>query len=429
MKNLMKKQIKVPGYLGAIFWVTMISLSFAGCENKSPKNEHISWHLMMLESEMHRNPQAWMLDFESRPKWNYTHGLVLMATEKIWRETGDQRYFDYILEYYEDMIDDQGNINYNYKLENFNIDHIKPGINLFTLYEQTGDERYHKAMLALRNQLKIHPRTHNGAFWHKQIYPHQLWLDGVYMNTPFYARYGKEFNEPQNFEDVTLQILVVEEKTRDADTGLLYHAYDESREQAWADSVTGKSPNFWGRAMGWYMMALVDAAEYFPQDHHGIEEIRGVLIRLTDALIQFQDSETGLWYQVVDKPGKEGNYQEGSVSSMVAYSIIKAVNKNLLDPSYLPVAQKTYQGLLDHLISFDDEGFIHLNNICGVAGLGGNPYRDGSYDYYINEIIRANDPKGVGPFMLLSIEMEKAGIYLEKTPDSQLGKRVAILNQ
>ncbi len=428
MKTQFKKYIRLHGSLGVMLWVCILFLPMAGCNHSNPPANHTSWHILMMDSEMHRNPQAWMLDFEKRPKWNYTHGLVLMATEKIWRETDDERYFNYIMEYYDDMLDAEGKIKYNYKRENYNIDHIKPGVNLFTLYEETGDVRFHTALLSLRDQLNTHPRTQDGAFWHKQIYPHQLWLDGVYMNTPFYARFGKQFNEPENFDDVVRQILIVEEKTRDNATGLLFHAYDESREMSWADPVTGHSPNFWGRAMGWYMMALVDAAEFMPQGHSGIAEIQAVLQRLTDALIVFQDNQTGLWYQVVDKPGKEGNYLEGSVSAMVAYTIAKAVNNNMLNDSYMPVAHKAWQGLLDHLISFDEEGYIHLNNICGVAGLGGNPFRDGSYEYYINEIIRANDPKGVGPFMLLSMEMEKAGVFLEQSPDAKPGKIVAILN-
>jgi unsaturated rhamnogalacturonyl hydrolase len=372
-------------------------------------------HIQMLEAEMNRNPMAWMLDFEKRPKWNYTHGLVLMAAFRSWEETGEQAYFDYIKAYYDEMIDADGKINFNYRVDNYNIDHIKPGINLFDLYEQTGDARYLTALQILRDQLKTHPRTSDGAFWHKNIYPHQLWLDGVYMNAPFYARYGKVFNEPENFDDVVLQITTVADRTRDPHTGLLFHAYDESRQMPWSNPETGHSPNFWGRAMGWYMMSLVDALDYFPANHEGRAVVTDILQRLTDALLNYQDPDTGLWYQVVDQPGREGNYPEASVSSMVAYTIAKAVNNQLLDISYMAAAQKAYQGILDHLVSYDEEGYIHLNDVCGVAGLGGNPYRDGSYEYYINEIIRSNDPKGVGPFMLLSMEMEKAGMKLAKS--------------
>jgi unsaturated rhamnogalacturonyl hydrolase len=369
-------------------------------------------YIQMLNSEMKRNPQAYTLDFEIRPKWNYTHGLVLMAACKVWERTGEQRYFDYMKTYYDEMIDQEGNILHNFKLDNYNIDHIKPGINLFDLYAHTGDSRYRQALDILREQLRTHPRIPDGGFWHKSIYPNQLWLDGVYMNTPFYARYGQVFDEPANFDDVLLQITIVEQKTRDKKTGLLYHAYDDSRLQQWADPVTGHSPNFWGRAMGWYAMALVDVLDYFPEDHKGRAEITAILTRLVDAIAKYQDNETGLWYQVVDQMGREGNYLEASASSMIAYTIVKAVNNKLLPSSYLPIAEKAFQGINTHLISSDEAGQISLNQVCGVAGLGGNPYRDGSYEYYVNEIIRSNDPKGVGPYILLCLEMEK----LQHTP-------------
>jgi len=370
--------------------------------------------MQMVESEMERNPEAWMFDFEKKPKWNYTHGLMLMAIRKVWEQTGEQKYFDYIKGYYDTMIDSDGKIMFNYNLPNYNIDHIKPGINLFDLYEHTKDKRYLTALETLREQLESHPRIPEGGFWHKKVYPHQLWLDGVYMNTPFYTRYGKIFNQPENFDDVLLQVTLVEQKTRDEATGLLYHAYDDSREQAWSDPETGHSPHYWGRAMGWYAMALVDVLDYFPTDHAGRNQIVEILNRLMVAISNYQDAETGLWYQVVDQMDREGNYLEASASCMFAYTMIKGVNNQYLNESYAEKAQKAFQGILDHLISYDGEGNINLNQVCGVAGLGGNPYRDGSYEYYINEIIRSNDPKGVGPFILLSMEMDKAGINLTK---------------
>ncbi len=406
MKNIIT--LKIPALLMPLL---LAGLLMPACQNqkdrKTKENQTDACYVQMLDSEMNRNPEAYTLDFETRPKWNYTHGLVLMATRKVWEKTGDQKYFDYIQTYYDAMIDQDGNIMHNYKIENFNIDHIKPGINLFDLYEQTKDPRYLKALQTLREQLRKHPRTADGGFWHKSIYPQQLWLDGVYMNTPFYARYAKVFNEPEIFDDVLLQIRVVEQKTRDENTGLLYHAWDESRHQSWADPETGHSPNFWGRAMGWYAMALVDVLDYFPEDHSGRVEIIAILTRLADAIVQYQDEATGLWYQVLDQGNRDGNYLEASVSSMFAYTLAKAVNNDLISASYKPIAEKAFNGINTHLISTDTDGHINLNQVCGVAGLGGNPYRDGSYEYYVNEIIRSNDPKGVGPYILLCLEMEK----------------------
>jgi len=408
--NTKNKKIKVltTMLLAMVFILGACNLS--GTKEAKNTQEDISWHQLMMDAEMERNPEAWMADFESRPKWNYTHGLLLKAATLIWKETGNQKYYNYIKAYYDEMIDAEGNIGHNYRMDNFNIDHVKPGINLFDLYQETGDERYLKAMQTLREQLRQHPRTSVGAYWHKKIYPSQIWLDGVYMNTPFYTRYGVVFDEPANFDDVMVQINQAGEKTFDPETGLLYHAWDESRTQDWSNPETGHSPHFWGRAMGWYCMALVDAAEYLPADHPGHTDIKRILTRTVDALAKYQDPETGLWYQVVNLPDREGNYLESSVSSMVAYSIAKGVNLGILEQNYFALAEKAWNGLLNNMISFDEEGLVNLNNICAVAGLGGNPYRDGSFEYYISEPIRSNDPKGVGPFMLLSMEMEKAGI-------------------
>jgi unsaturated rhamnogalacturonyl hydrolase len=415
--NMFKKKYNIALMpLGLTILLAIVAIGFTNCINSNniSKSQKQPWHIQMLEAEMVRNPHAWMLDFEKKPKWNYTHGLLLMAAEKVWKQTNNNSYSNYISEYYNEMIDSEGKILHNYNLSNYNIDHIKPGINLFDLYEQTNDQRYLIALNTLREQLKSHPRTIDGGFWHKKIYPHQLWLDGVYMNAPFYARYGLTFNEPEIFDDIVHQIILVEQKTRDASTGLLYHAYDDMRAQAWSNPETGHSPNFWGRAMGWYAMALVDVLDYIPAEHPGRTDIQQILQRLMDALSVYQDPNTGLWYQVVDQMDRDGNYLEASVSCMVAYTMAKGVNNNLLDSSYMNKAEKAFQGILNHLISFDEDGYINLNQVCAVAGLGGNPYRDGSYDYYINETIRSNDPKGVGPFILLSMEMEKAGIKLFK---------------
>ncbi len=407
MKNIFNiHRILCPGILFSV----MLMFALYACQGGAgKKTSDKPWHVWMLESEMVRNPQAWSIDFEKKPKWNYTHGLMLMAARKVWETTSDDRYFKYIKTYYDEMIDAQGNIGHNYEVENFNIDHICPGINLFDLYSISGDARYLNALQTLRTQLKLQPRISEGAFWHKKIYPNQVWLDGVYMQAPFYARYGQAFNEPQNFDDVAHQIKLVEMRTRDSVTGLLYHAYDESRAQQWADPKTGHSPHFWGRAMGWYAMALVDVLDYIPAGHSERQELIAILNRLVKALLTYQDPDTGLWYQVVDQMGRDGNYLEASASCMYAYTLVKGINNQYLDPSLMLQARRAFDGILEHFVSYEDNGIINLNQICGVAGLGGNPYRDGSYEYYISEPIRSNDPKGVGPFILLSLEMAKTG--------------------
>jgi unsaturated rhamnogalacturonyl hydrolase len=305
------------------------------------------------------------------------------------------------------LVGDDGSIK-TYSVEEYNLDQINPGRSLFVLYRQTGDEKYKKAARLLREQLRGQPRTNEGGFWHKKIYPYQMWLDGIYMASPFYAEFGQTFGEPAAFDDVAFQIIVIEKHTRDDKTGLLYHGWDESKQMGWANPETGCSPHFWGRAMGWYAMAIVDVLDHLPQDHPKRNNILEIFERMVAALVSVQDKSTGLWYQVLDQGNREGNYLEASGSCMFVYSIAKAVRHGILSKNYLDVARKGYQGILDNLIRVDNRGLVNLENTCDSAGLGGTPYRDGSYEYYINEKIVVNDYKGVGPFVLAGLEMEAA---------------------
>jgi len=380
----------------------------ADTQNKSTLvvADSLPWSQKMAETLMADYKELWHIENRNKPKWSYTHGLVSLAYLKLWEKTGDSRYFNYAKGYVDALIDENGIIS-GYKMDDFNIDKINSGKVLFIFYKETGDERYKKAMDTLREQLRNQPRTESGGFWHKKIYPHQMWLDGIYMGAPFYAQYGLEYNEPENFDDVAHQILLIEEKTRDNKTGLLYHGWDESKQQKWADPVTGCSPNFWGRAMGWYSMALVDVLDFIPEDHARRDEIIAVMQRLAEAMVKVQDEETGLWYQVLDQGEREGNYLEGSVSTMFSYSLLKAVKKGYIDKSYLENAFKAYEGIINNLIKTEKDGKIIITPVCAVAGLGGNPYRDGSYEYYINERRRDNDPKATGPFIMAGILYDK----------------------
>jgi unsaturated rhamnogalacturonyl hydrolase len=231
------------------------------------------------------------------------------------------------------------------------------------------------------------------------------------MGMPFYAHYTNDFSKGNDaakaYDDIVFQFDSVQKNLLDKKTGLLYHAWDESRQQAWADKQTGLSPNFWGRAMGWYGMAMVDVLDYLPQNHPGRARLISYIRFFADAIIKVQDKENGLWYQVLDKAGEKGNYTEASASAMFVYTMIKSVNKGYLPQSYKVYAKKGYDGIIKNLITIDENGVVNLNKCCAVAGLGGKPYRDGSYDYYINEKIRSNDSKATGPFILASIEFEK----------------------
>ena len=385
--------------------LSLVILVFTISCNQTKKTRLLPWSARMADSEMKRNPEPWMIDFRETPKWEYTQGLVLKAILHVWQKTGDDKYFQYVNAYYDSFIDSAGNM-MTYDLEEFNIDRINPGKVLFTLYQKTGDEKFKKAIFLLRKQMQTHPRTSEGGFWHKNIYPHQMWLDGIYMASPFLAQFAQTFNEPALFDDVANQIILMEKYARDEKTGLLYHGWDESRQQKWSNPATGQSPNFWGRAMGWYAMALVDVLDFLPDAHPKRTEIIGILNRLAIAIAKYQDKKTGLWYQVVDQGGRQGNYLESSASCMIVYALAKAVRHSYVDEKFLTVARQGYDGILKNFIEIDKDGFVQIHKACSVAGLGGDPYRDGSYEYYIGEKIRSNDPKAVGPFILASLEFE-----------------------
>ncbi|SNR30962.1 glycoside hydrolase family 88/105 protein [Lutibacter flavus] len=414
--NNYKKTIQV---LVGLFFVLV---AFSSCkevkkdnqENQSVKelvvSDTLKWSERMMLSEIQRFPKASLLDFRETPKWSYTNGLVLSAASRVYEQTNNQKIYDYIYEYADEMIDSIGTIN-TYKLSNQNLDMIKSGDVLLYLYSKTNEERFLKAIETLNSQMETQPKTSDGGYWHKKIYPNQMWLDGLYMAEPFHTKYALDFVEDKDkaqkiFDDVVLQFDLIQKHSRDEKSGLLFHGWDESKEQRWANKETGNSQHFWSRGMGWYGMAMVDVLDFLPENHPGRERIITYLNQFAEAITAVQH-ETGLWYQVLDQGDREGNYLEATGTSMFTYAFAKGVRKGYLDKKYLAVAEKGYQGLLDNLISIEDNGVVNLNKCCGVAGLGGNPYRDGSFEYYMNEIIRSNDPKGTGPFIMASLELNR----------------------
>lgn len=373
-----------------------------------PKN--LKWSERMMLSEIERVPKASMLDFVKKPKWSYTNGLVLSACAKVYEATNKQKYYDYIYAYANEMIDSSGTIE-TYKLSNQNLDMIKSGDVLLYLYPKTKEERFLKAMQTLEAQMDSQPKTSDGGYWHKQIYPYQMWLDGLYMAEPFHIKYAQDYIKDSAkvqkiYDTMVHQFDLIQKHNLDAKTGLLYHAWDESKAQEWADKTTGTSPHFWSRAMGWYGMAMVDVLDFLPQNHPGRARIISYLNQFAEAVANIQH-DSGLWYQVLDQGDREGNYLEASGSAMFSYAFAKGAHKGYLPEKYLEIAKTAYTGIIDNLITVEDNGLVNLNQVCGVAGLGGNPYRDGSYEYYVNEIIRANDPKGTGPFILASLELNQ----------------------
>ena len=310
-------------------------------------------------------------------------------------------------DYADTLIDNNGIIK-GYKKEDYNIDKINSGKMLFHLYKRTGDNRYKIAMDTLRDQLRGHPRTKIGGFWHKKRYTHQMWLDGLYMGGPFYAQYAKEFNEPESFDEIALWYMNMEKVTRDTETGLLYHGWDESKEMLWANKETGTSLNFWGRGMGWYAMALVDLLDYFPKEHAKYDSIVAIVQRLAAAIVKVQDPATGVWYQVLDQGNHEGNYLEASASTMFSYFLLKAINKSYIDrDTYYNYAIKSFKGTVNTLVKVQPDSSLMITPTCGSAGLGGTTRRDGTFEYYISEKIRHNDTKAVAPFIMAAIQYDK----------------------
>ncbi|MCM3215777.1 glycoside hydrolase family 88 protein [Niallia taxi] len=363
------------------------------------KQMYNNWGAKAAKSVMERKP-----NINPRMRWEYEDGVVLEGMYLLWKQTGDREYLDYIKRNLDLFVDGVGNIP-KYSLQEFNIDHVNNGKILIDLYNETKDERYKKAADLLREQLRRHPRTMEGSFWHKQIYPYQVWLDGLYMGSVFYGKYIHTYGEEENWEDVINQFLLCEKNTKDDKTGLLHHAYDETREQPWADKETGLSQHFWGRSVGWFAMALVDVLDYLD----GNEQKQRLIVMLKDvldAVMKFQDKETALWYQILDQGTRKGNYLESSCSCMFLYAIAKGVRKGYLEEAWYEIAEKIYEGVLDEFITETKEGYINVNKICYVGGLGGAEKRDGSFTYYISEPIVTNDHKGLGPFILASAEME-----------------------
>ncbi|MCB0437482.1 MAG: glycoside hydrolase family 88 protein [Mangrovimonas sp.] len=405
--------------MGNIFktlFILVFTTALLGCKEKKQTTEitalkvpdTLKWSERMMLSEMERNPEAWSLDFVEKPKWEYTHGLILLACQRLNAQYPNPKYDAYVKAWYNQMIDDSAHVK-TYKQSVYNIDRVKPGNALIGLYNETKNEKYLKVIHLLREQLSGQPRTSEGGFWHKKVYPYQMWLDGLYMGEPFYAQYTNEFDSGESaqkaYDDIVLQFDLIQKHSKDSVTGLLYHGWDESKEQAWANKETGTSPHFWGRAMGWYMMALVDVLDYFPKEHPGYQRLVEYLNEESEVLLKYRDQ--GLWYQVLDQGGEEGNYLEASASSMFVYAFAKGANKGYLPEEFKNIANDSFQAMIKQFVTVDGDGIVNLNQVCGVAGLGGNPYRDGSYEYYVNELIRSNDPKGVGPFIMAALELDK----------------------
>ena len=389
---------------------------------KKPFDNYSQW---LTFSEMKRVPQSYMLDFAKKPRWSYVMGIELEAMLDTYLKYGGDDIRKYCQLYTDTMINTKGEIR-TYKLEDYNLDQIRTGHFVARMYEKYPEAKNLAAMKTLMKQLDKQPRTKEGVYWHKAIYAYQVWLDGIFMGLPYRCLTARMLLKPKKaqriYDDAVNQISKTYERTLDPKTGLNRHAWDETHEMFWADKETGLSQHCWGRAQGWYTMALIELLDAMPEDYERRGEVIELLRKDLDAVIKWQDKETGLWYQVMDEPGRKGNYLESTCSSMFAYVLMKATNKGYLGDKYFKAGKKAYEGIINNFIRVNADKTISLTSCCAVAGLGPgmsehvkkaapnvkeNKRRDGSYNYYLSEPVRDNDAKGVGPFIWASLEYEK----------------------
>lgn len=397
----------------SIIFILLVMLSYLfGCSNFQRKatqesgiiNNSDLWSVKMANSVIAKSDSLIRYKDLEKPKWTYDLAFLGQAIDKL--GCYDTIYNQYSKAYFDYFVQENGKVT-GYKLYDYNLDNINPAKQLITLYKRTGEEKYRLAIENFYTQILEQPKTNSGGFWHKKIYPWQMWLDGIYMASPFIAQYAREFNKPELFDLVTQQIKLIYEKTQDPKTGLLYHAWDESKEQSWCNPQTGQSKHFWSRAMGWYLMAIVDVLDFLPENHQDRVELIKILNNVSEALEKVKDKDTGLWYQVLDQGNRSGNYIEASGSAMYIYAFAKGANKEYLPNKYLEIARLRFNSLVKVLIVTGNDGLPILKNVCGGCGLGGNPYRKGDYDYYVNEKRIDNDQKGVAPFILAALELNK----------------------
>ena len=380
----------------------MVAVLLSSC---SQPNVYLQTAESVAISEMKHNPEMWTCDGAPKPKWEYTPTLMARAFLELYAYTGDTAYLNHVQRFADLFIGEDGSI-LTYKQSLYNMDRIQGGNFLIMLHAINPQPQYTIAIETLRNQLREQPRTSEGGFWHKQVYPNQMWLDGLFTGTSFYARYADYKPEPEAWSDIANQFLVVDAHTRKAN-GLNHHGWDESKQMGWSDPVTGCSPETWGRAEGWYVMALCDVLELMPASQPERPALEAILRRVIDALLAVQDPQTHLWYQVPDRAGEEDNYLESTCSAMYCFGLAKGVRLGILPPEYKEQAAQVMDGLKTHKLRLNEDGTLSLIDCCAVAGLGGNPYRDGTYYYYVHERIRDDDPKGVAPLILAALELAK----------------------
>lgn len=371
----------------------------------------------VLERALREWPEGRIATVKNPGEWSYEEGVLLDGMVAEWRVTGDGRLFSYVKAAVDRSVDKDGAIHMDngapFPVEAHSLDNIEMGRSVLTMYRVLQQERYYKAAKFLHDQMQQQPKDQSGGYWHKQIYPNQMWLDGAYMAEPFMANYANTFDQPVGMDEVAAQLLLMDAKMRDRGTGLLRHGWDESKQMEWANKKNGLSPEVWGRAMGWYVMALVDVLEKMPVSDPQRAAVEEVARRTLSAVVRYQDPESGLWWEVMDKGGQKGNFLEASASCMFVYALAKGIREGVLPMALEQNVTRGWDGIQKRFVQPDGT----LSGTVKVAGLGGTPYRSGSYAYYVGEAVGDNDAKGVGAYLLALSEMtqrERAGELLRR---------------
>ncbi|MGB7135938.1 MAG: glycoside hydrolase family 88 protein [Acidobacteriaceae bacterium] len=384
---------------------SLLAIAAAAAAQSLPSSPNAAQR--MAQSTMQRWPYGRFVATGQPWHWNYELGTLLMGMDAAWYNSADGADYRYIKASLDQFVQPDGSIS-TYKPEEYQLDSILLGRQLLLLYEVTQDKRYYKAATLLRDQLAHQPKNASGGFWHKQIYPNQMWLDGIYMAEPFLAQYAVDFHQPQDFAEITHQFTLIYQHTRDPKTGLLYHGWDESKQKVWANPATGASPDVWARAMGWYEMALVDTLPLYPANDPGRAQLLAILRQTTAAILRVQDPKTGLWYQVLDKPGAKGNYFESSAACMFTYALAKGVRLGYLPAADEAPAKRAWRGIETHFLQTDPDGSLTLTGTVKGVGLGNIKSVAEAYSYYVTTPVISNDPKGIGAYLLAAGEMDMA---------------------
>lgn len=355
----------------------------------------------------------------------YHQGVFLSGMQNIYQIAPEEKYFQYIKDYVDSVIGHNGEvygIDYeatewketslwgeSLKLQALTmLDSKQPVILLYDLYDITGDEKYKRAITTISESMYFWPVNNYGGYWHMMHQHHQMWMDGLYMAGPLSVMYSAEFGDERLRERAIRQAFIMDDYMKNEETGLYYHGWDPSKQAEWADKTTGLSAESWGRAVGWYAVAILDMLDYIPEEHPAVGRLKAIEADLLKSLAKYQDDKTGMWFEVLDKPEREDNWVETSCSCLFTYSYAKALRMGVIGKEFADVLEKAYNGIIN-ILYYDEEGYLVVDNVCVGCCI-----EDGTYQHYIEQKKSKNDLHGMGAFTLMCAEMQR---YLDVIGD------------